>query len=213
MLAIAYKEWLDKIESENRDHPGYNSSSGEFYLDIVSNLLWIQKGLCAYTEHFLCDHSQLGPEQWKDGRYGQSKYGFLGQLEHYDESLKPAKGWLWSNFFVVDTDINAKNKKRRPVKYALKPDADNYDPFFLLQYDIRTHHFLPNENRDISLQENILHDINVLGLNFQPIITDRREILNPLIEEVKYKRKTIEEARLSLREYFTAFEMMLQSLV
>lgn len=211
ILATAYKEWLDSLEDSQVDHPEYNSSRGEFYFDIIANLLWIQDGLCAYSEKFLFDQNQLSEENWKGGRYGKGKFEFYGHLEHYDEKLKAKKGWLWSNLFVVQADINNK-KGSKAVMYALKPDLDDYDPFYLLEYNFKEHKFIPNSNRDFLMQERILADINTLGLNFQPLTQERKEVLNFLIEEVRLNRKSLDEARNSLREYFTAFEMLIMSL-
>ncbi len=211
MLATAYKQWLDKLEAEGKSHPPYKSSH-EFYIDVVANLLWIQDGLCAYTEQFLFDSTELGEENWIEGKYGKSKFEFFGHLEHYDESLKESKGWLWSNLFVAHSDINTKLKGSKPVRYVLKPDADSYDPFYLLQYDFKSHRFLPNTERELDLQNDILHDINVLGLNYQSVIQDRKAHLNILTEEVRLHNKTLVQARESLREYFTAFEMIVKEL-
>ena len=211
ILATVYKEWLDKLTNDGVDHPGYNSSKGEFYLDIVANLLWIQDGLCAYSEQFLFDQNELSAENWEEGRYGKGKFEFYGHLEHYDETLKTKKGWLWSNLFVVQADINNK-KGAKPVMYALKPDLDDYDPFYLLEYNFKEHKFIPNSEREFDLQERILKDVNTLGLNFQPLAQERKEVLNFLIEEVRLKNKTLDEARKSLREYFTAFEMLVSKL-
>lgn len=210
ILAKKYKAWLDRLETDGKDHPEY-SSKHEFYIDVVANLLWIQDGLCAYTEQFLFDHKELSDGNWENGRFGKGKFDFYGHLEHYNESLKKKKGWLWSNLFVVQADVNNK-KGSRSVKYALKPDVDDYDPFYLLEYSFKEHRFLPNSNRNFKLQEDILNDINVLGLNYQPLIQDRKEQLNTLVEEVKLKQKTLEQVRESLREYYTAFEMIVMDL-
>ncbi len=35
ILALGYKDWIDKIESNNENHPEY-SSKHEYYLDIVA---------------------------------------------------------------------------------------------------------------------------------------------------------------------------------
>jgi len=51
-LATAYKKWLDGLNKSGEEHPEY-TSNGKFYQDIVANLLWVQKGLCAYTAMFL----------------------------------------------------------------------------------------------------------------------------------------------------------------
>lgn len=211
VLATAYKEWLNNLEQEQKNHPEYKSSN-EFYIDVVANLLWIQDGLCAYTEQFLFDPVELGEENWKEGKFGKGKFEFFGHLEHYDESLKENKGWLWSNLFIAHSDINTKRKGSKAVRYALKPDADNYDPFYLLQYDFNSHRFLPNIDRELDEQDNILHDINVLGLNYQPVVQDRKIQLNTLIEEVRLKKKSLQEARVTLREYRTAFQMLVKEL-
>lgn len=210
ILATSYKDWIDKLESENTNHPEY-SSKHEFYLDVIANLLWVQKGLCAYTEIFLFDEKELNPELWIEGRF-PTKFKFFGHLEHYDESLKKKKGWLWSNLFVAHSDVNSKNKGTKKVKYALKPDVDDYDPFFLLQYDFKTHFFQPNSEREFALQFKILNDINTLGLNFQPVVQLRKKVINPLIEDVRLKQKTVEQARNELIQFYTAFEMSLLSL-
>jgi hypothetical protein len=81
-----------------------------------------------------------------------------------------------------------------------------------LEYNFKEHKFLPNRERDFGLQENILHDIVVLGLNFQAVVQDRKNQLNTLVEEVRLNKKTIEEAKASLHEYFTAFEMIVKTL-
>jgi len=154
----------------------------------------------------------LNEENWESGKYGKGKFEFFGHLEHYDDSLKDNKGWLWSNLFVVDSDINTKRKGSKSVKYALKPDADDYDPFYFLEYNFKEHKFLPNKDREFELQEDILHDINVLGLNFQPVVQNRKAQLTTLVEEVRLGIKTLEEAKTSLRKYFTAFEMIVKTL-
>lgn len=210
LLASVYKKWLDNLEETNANHPEY-SSQHKFYVDVVANLLLIQQGLCAYTEQFLFDSRELTEDYWQSGRFSKGRFDFYGHLEHYDESLKEKKGWLWSNLFVVQADINNK-KGTKSVLYALKPDDDNYDPFYLLEYNFREHRFLPNRNRDLDQQEKILHDINVLGLNFQSLIQERRLNLNPIIESINLNQNSILVARTKLREYFTAFEMCIQNL-
>jgi hypothetical protein len=211
IAATAYKAWLDKLEADGAIHPAYNSTN-KFYKDVVANLLWIQRGVCAYTERFLFDHNDLTPNNWENGRYLKEPFEFYGHLEHYDESLKENKGWLWSNFFVVDADINTKRKGSKPVKYALKPDTDNYDPYHLLEYDFRNHVFLANSERDLELKREITHDIAVLGLNYQSLVQKRRILLTRLIDDIDLNKKTWREARAGLGEYFTAFEMIVKAL-
>ena len=211
ILATGYKGWQDKLEEEGKTHPAYTSGN-KFYRDIMANLLWVQQGVCAYTEQFLFDHVELLPENWENGKYNKDEFEFSGHLEHYDESLKEEKGWLWGNLFVVHADINTKRKGSKPVKYALKPDADNYDPFYLLEYDFRNHVFAANRERDFDVQELITHDIFVLGLNYQSVVQKRRIELAKLVEDIALKRVTLADAKASLREFFTAFEMIVRSL-
>jgi len=203
-LATAYQIWLKNFNDKGLDHEEYKSSQ-RFYKDIVGNLLWVQQGLCAYTEMYLADVTSLSPENWKRGRIAKPE--FLGQLDHYDSSLKKTKGWEWTNFFVAHSDVNTKYKGTKKVNGLLKPDAEAYDPFYYLQYDFKTHNFLPNDERDDDLQDLILEDINALGLNFKPIIDYRREYLFPLIDDVKLGKKTLQEVRDSLYKFYTAFEM------
>jgi hypothetical protein len=99
ILALDYKEWIDKIESNSENHPDY-SSKHEYYFDIVANLLWVQRGLCAYTEMMLFDPNELGPDKWVNGRF-TGKFKFFGHLEHYDESLKKTKGYLWIYLLLI----------------------------------------------------------------------------------------------------------------
>jgi hypothetical protein len=121
-LATAYKKWLQELNKDGKDHPEY-SSANKFYKDIVANLLWVQKGLCAYTEMFLVDHTDLDPSEWKKGRF--KEFEFLGHLDHYDSTLKKKKGWEWTNFFVVHSDVNVKRKGQKPVQGVLKPDESH----------------------------------------------------------------------------------------
>lgn len=211
ILATAYKDWLDKEEAEVKTHPAYNSRN-KFYRDVVANLLWIQQGVCAYTEHFLFDHRELAPDNWENGKYSKAEFDFFGHLEHYDELLKEEKGWLWDNFFVVFSDINTKRKGSKTVKYTLKPDATDYDPFYLLEYNFKNHKFAANRERDFDLQELITHDIVVLGLNYQSVVQKRRMQLPKLVEDIALDKISLGEARANLREFFTAFEMIIREL-
>lgn len=207
-LASAYKTWLESLEA---DHPEYKSS-GKFYYDIVANLLWVQQGLCAYTEMFLSNPKDVDSQNWQKGRLKEKKLEFLGQLDHYDSSLKKKKGWEWDNFFVIHSDINVKRKGQRKVNKLLKPDEEKYDPFYYLDYDFKTHNFLPNRTRDFALQSKILEDINTLGLNFKPIIDYRKEYLKPIIDDVLLGQKTLKQAQEALFKFYTAFEMSIKEL-
>jgi len=136
----------------------------------------------------------------------------LGHLDHYDSGLKKKKGGEWNNFFVVHGDVNVKRKGQRKPYGLLKPDRPTYDPFYYLEYDYKTHNFVPNSERDTSLQTKILHDINTLGLNYKPIIDYRREYLTPIIDDVSLGIMTLTKAKERLFKFYTAFEMSIQSL-
>lgn len=209
-LATSYKRWLDGLNKFQKNHPLYSSSNNKYYYDIVANLLWVQQGLCAYTEMFLVKLSTVAPEKWIKGTY--PKFEFFGQLDHFDPSLKKEKGWEWDNFFVVHTDVNTKRKRDKKLNGIIKPDNKDYDPFYFLEYDFRQHHFLPNRDRTLKDQKLILEDINALGLNFQPIIDYRIEYLKPIIDEVLLGILKISNARTRLNKFYTAFEMSILSL-
>jgi hypothetical protein len=205
ILAKTYKEWEESF-STDADHPEYSSSKGRFYHDIVANLVWIQKGLCSYTEYFMEAHQKFAPENWTDNRFA-SNFKPAGVLDHYDPDLKPKKGWLWSNFFVIDTDINTKIKGRKKPKAILKPDTADFDPAYFLAYNPAQHIFIPNPERTIEEQGNILHDITVLGLNWQPTVERRENYLTDKINDVKYGGATYTSVFASLFQFFTAFEL------
>ena len=77
LLATNYKAWIDAINARSAAHPEYNSSKNKYYNDIVANLLWVQRGLCAYTEMFLMDPEGVKPALWVSGSI--AKIEFLGQ--------------------------------------------------------------------------------------------------------------------------------------
>ena len=209
-LATSYKRWLDGLNKSPKNHPLYSSSNNKYYYDIIANLLWVQQGLCAYTEMFLIKLNTVAPEKWMKGTY--PKFEFLGQLDHFDPALKKEKGWEWDNFFVVHTDVNTKRKRDKKLNGIIKPDKKDYDPFYFLEYDFKQHHFLPNRDRTLKDQKLILEDINALGLNFQPIIDYRIEYLKPIIDEVLLGILNISNARKELNKFYTAFEMSILSL-
>ncbi|MFY8127987.1 MAG: hypothetical protein ACOVMM_06395 [Chitinophagaceae bacterium] len=208
ILATEYKKWLDSINKKYK-HPNYTSSNHRFYYDVIANLLWVQKGLCAYTELFLCDVKHLDKSKWKNGKFEQ--FDFKGQLDHYDATLKEKKGWEWKNFFMIDSDVNRKKNDKKMSGY-LKPDDENYNPFYFLQYDFKTHNFTPNTERTEKEQDKILEEINILGLNFQPIIDIRKKYITPLIDDVSLGLKTYAEVRKNLYQFYTSFEMSFRSL-
>lgn len=207
ILATAYKSWLDTL---GETHPEYTSSNNKYYYDILANLVWIQGGLCAYTEVLLTDKNQVAPEGWNNGRF--YKIEVKGALDHYFPNLKKNKGWDWKNFFLIDYDVNSKIKRDTLPNGILKPDEPNYDPFYFLEYNYLKHIFIPNSERDIEFQIKIKHDIDILGLNYGPIVYDREKYLKTLFTEALTGLKEIEEIRTDLYKFYTAFEMSMKQL-
>ncbi len=189
ILSTEYKEWENTFEKNNEPHNKYNSTANKYYRDVVMNLLFCQKGLCAYTEVQLCPLDNILQTKWTNGQYKDLKKSFNGELEHFDEALKSKrkdtvgkKDWLWSNFFMVDSDTNNR-KGTKKVDYILKPDSADYNEFELLDYNTDTHIFVAN----LSLSENKRNRINymlneVLGINFPNLIDKRKNTIKKAIE-------------------------------
>jgi len=214
ILATAYHTWVDALEAEGKEHGKY-SSNHRFYRDIFMNILHCQGGICAYTEEPLCNIDSYDDEYWKSGRY-IGAFAARGNLEHFNPKLKKNQGWLWDNFFIVNTDVNVKVKREKEPNLILKPDLPNYDPFKLLDYDSkRGRHFFTANNmiEDEDLINNIENSIIILGLNWEPIVDHRRKYLTEKFKDIQMKKKTIVEARAELYQFFTAFEMMLQTYI
>ena len=199
ILSTKYKQWEEDFGSSN--HPEYNSSANKFYTDIVMNLLHSQEGLCAYTEMRLCAKELIENSNWEDGRYKLENPEFKGQLDHFDLSLKKEKAWLWSNLFVIDTDINTKVKGRQDIDYILKPDAESYDEDELLEYDCNMHIFIANTSLDEQEQQRVNKMILKLGINFDPVIDQRKEFLN---DKFAMKRFGLE---VEVNQFPTAYKM------
>ncbi len=205
ILAVEYKNWQDNF-SIAENHPKYNSSAGKFYYDIIANLIWIQKGLCAYTEFMMHDFEKCNPVNWDNNKF--KKFAFAGELDHYDPTLKNTQGWLWDNFFLIDSDVNSKKVKgSKKPNSLLKPDKPDFVPSYYLEYDVSIHEFIPKRTRTFEEQNLILHDLNTLGLNWQPTVERRAKYLNEKINDVKYGVVTFENAYLHLIQFFTAFEL------
>lgn len=205
LLATKYKEWLDNLAANGESHPKYNSSGFKYYYDIVANLVWLQAGLCAYTERKMQDHRKCAPDKWTDGAFKQ--FQFSGQLDHYDASLKNNQGWDWDNFFLIDGDVNVKNKRNNRPNGILKPDVLTFHPNLYLEYKLPDHTFIPNRNLDFDTQEKVRQDLTCLGLNFEPIIDIRKEYLAPYLTDIEYQAQTTDQVRVKLTQFYTAFEM------
>lgn len=210
ILATKYKKWLDTLTTKSKKHTIYNSSNGKYYYDIVANLMWVQAGLCAYSERLLQEPAKFGPGNWTNGVF--PKFQFAGQLDHYDATLKEQYGWSWDNFFVIDADINVKLKRTNVPSDLLKPDMPHYDPRVYLEYE-RVHHvFVPNRQLEFSVQEQVRKDISCLGINFQPIIDISKYYLEPLFFDVEYQVQSRVEVEKRIYQFFTAFDLVVGGL-
>ncbi len=205
ILATAYQTWVDALEAEGKGHGVYNSSNNKYYKDVVMNLLHCQRGVCAYTEMYLCDIDFCSEQHWQNGRFIGTQRP-KGQLEHFNPDLKPNKAWLWDNLFVVDTDTNTKIKGRQKTNNILKPDNPDYDPYKLLTYNPKIHLFRANDKiKDTTKVDAIEEMILTLGLNWDAVIDARKKYLNDLFQQVKLGFKSVEEVK--PYQFFTAFEM------
>ena len=182
-----YKTYLESLIDTN--HPKYNSSKFEYYQDIKMSLLKSQNALCAYTEQLLCDPDYITPNNWDDKKYTreltqEDKNSIQGDLEHFDESLKTNKAWLWSNLFVVATHNNCRIKGSKSIDYILKPDHVDYDPYKYLEFDYETGMFIANNNLTQDKKDKVVYMIRTLGINcihiqrtkYLKMLKDRKDI-------------------------------------
>lgn len=113
ILSTKYKTWVDNLEKQGKKHP----ESRTYYDDVVMDLFRCQKGVCAYTEMFICPSSLYDKANWKDGKYEISdeaefkRTDHLGDLEHFNPDLKTNQYWLWDNFFMIHSKINSLKSK------------------------------------------------------------------------------------------------------
>ena len=178
ILSTKYKKWVDDLEKNNKKHP----DSRTYYDDIVMELYRCQKGVCAYTERFICPSSLYKSDNWIDGNYKTNdeaefnRTDHAGQLEHFDHHLKDNQYWLWSNLFMIDSTINSR-KSNKDIVYYLKPDSEDYSPEKYFDYDEETHRFIPNTDLDATQRTEIKDMIdNVFYLNHGVILNDRSKI-------------------------------------
>lgn len=189
-LSTIYKAWLDSKEAAGENHPKYEHSKTkrDFYNDIKFDLLRCQNGLCAYTEMVLCDDSILTEDNWVDGKYNfiEGVTEGSGQLEHFDESLKPDKAWLWDNLFMADDRINKSVKGKKSVDYILKPDLDGYDPLDMMEFNIELNIYIANSNKTPDEKRRINEMIETLGINYPGHVwKTRKGFLTKILKEVK----------------------------
>jgi len=207
ILSQEYSRWLENLGEEN--HPKYNSSSFRYYFDIKMSLLHSQKGLCAYTEQALCDEKYISVNNWDNFKYirvltKEEKNSIQGDLEHFDESLKTDKGWLWDNLFIVATYNNCRIKGTKAIETILKPDNPNYDPYKYLEFDFETGMFIPFHMLSQDEKKRVKYMIETLGINC--IASQRKKQLLLLKDRVEVGLDA------NPYEYITAWEMTLQNL-
>lgn len=185
-----YQAWVDKLELESKKHP----DSRTYYDDIVMDLYRCQKGVCAYTEMFICPPNLYSEPNWVDGKYIISepeeykRTDHLGELEHFNPALKSNQYWLWSNFFMIHSTINGL-KSNKPVLDFLKPDLDDYQPEKHFDYDESTHRFIPNteiEDENIRLQIQKMID-EVLFLNHGVVRLERENFIKSIKQKIEFK--------------------------
>jgi len=211
-FSTKYKEWLDKIEEADKDHPKYSSSNFRFYNDIKFDLLRCQKGLCAYTEMRLCASEILTKDNWEGGKYKFEKgvTKSAGQLEHFDSNLKEKKAWIWDNLFVADSDAN-RDKSTIKVDEILKPNKADYDPHKLLEFDFEKMVYIPNSERKPKEQNRIKAMIEILGINHPGHVKTRREgFVNKLKKEIEFE--IFDKDEYEEDEFPTVVEMLLRKL-
>ncbi len=176
LFSKKYQTWVSELTIP---HP----KTSCFYLDVVMDLMRCQNGLCAYTEVLLChDSGWLVTENWHDGRYITfTRKPCDGDLEHFNSRLKTNENWKWENLFVVKHEINTL-KGYQDIDYILKPDAQDYNPFDLLEYNRETHMYVANRVKSHEDQMRIKEMIKILGLNNANIVKQRGEVIERAFE-------------------------------
>jgi len=177
ILSNNYKNAEKELKKD--EHEPYESKfKRDYYTDIKMSLLYCQGGLCAYTEQMICEPSFIYKQNWDDDKYKSleklEKYKVEGDLEHFDESLKPKNAFSWDNFFVVIAHVNRNIKgTKKIIKGILKPDDKDYNPYEYFIWikddtnrDIDVYIFAPNKDFSIKKQKDIKYMIDILGINY-----------------------------------------------
>lgn len=206
ILSIKYKTWVDTLEINGTKHP----LSRTYYDDVAMELYKCQKGVCAYTERWICPTQLYDCKLWVDGKYTSlhndeyQRVDHAGEMDHFDPQLKENQYWLWSNLFMIDATINSR-KGNQPVITYLKPDLDDYSPEKYFEYDEDTHRFVPHTDLDKEKRADIQYMIDhVLLLNHGVIRNDRRDFIN----EVKQKKKN--NSTIKIDRFFTALNWCIE---
>ncbi|MCY7421443.1 MAG: hypothetical protein LH478_06825 [Chitinophagaceae bacterium] len=182
-LPEPYAKWLaieNKIEKANKNFRN-------IYDDIIMNLYKCQKGVCAYTEAFICPAELYNTINWITGKYTISneaefnRVDHRGELDHFDPANKKVAYWNWDNLFMIEAKINSV-KTNKPVIDYLKPDIGEYTPEKYFEYDDQTHRFIPNTDiNDAKIVSEIKYMIDeILCLNHGVIRIDRENYINEL---------------------------------
>lgn len=201
ILSRAYLKWVEELDRDKKKHP----RGRKYYVDVLMNLLHCQKGVCAYTEFFLCQPALTGPANWKNGRYQQDREQGsperLGEIDHFDPKLKKDRYWEWDNLFVVLERIN-RLKKEKTVHPMFKPDSPGYEPGKYLAYDPVTHRFRPSPDiKDNTLKKQVEQMLKVFNINYALIVYERESYLS----RVSAHREANEP--ITIDRFFTACRM------
>ncbi len=213
LLSKTYSEELTAWEDgtlKDKSFENYNSSNFRHYCSIKMELLRCQDGLCAYTEKNLCPPEYYDENNWQNGSYNEDCKKLTaakGQLDHFDSSLKNYRPWDWENLLVADSDVNTK-KLQKVVDYKFKPDNPNYDPLDWLDYDYKTHRFVPKNGLSESNYNEVINMIEALGIN--AVWNDRRRYLSDKLDDIQIGIKSVEE--INIDEFPTAFQFCLKKL-
>ncbi len=76
ILSTQYKKWVDNLDGLQEEHP---PDSRKYRVDVIMNLLYCQKGVCAYTEMLIIDPSSWSKDSWLNGRYKEKERNMTKQ--------------------------------------------------------------------------------------------------------------------------------------
>ncbi|MFY7911456.1 MAG: hypothetical protein ACOVO2_17970 [Emticicia sp.] len=189
ILSTKYKSWVDNLEKQGQKHP----ESRTYYDDVVMDLYRCQRGVCAYTEMFICPSSLYHKTNWKEGKYEISdeaefkRTDHFGDLEHFNPDLKSNQYWLWDNFFMIHSKINGLKSNKAIVSY-LKPDLADYSPEKYFEYDDVTHRFIPNTDIEDEIKRSEIQRMidEILFLNHGVVRNERESFINEIKQKIKF---------------------------
>ncbi len=189
ILSTNYKTWVDNLEKNEKKHP----ESRTYYDDVVMDLYRCQKGVCAYTEMFICPENLYDKDNWHAGEYkipdqaAFDRTDHFGDLEHFNPDLKINQYWLWDNFFMIHSKINSLKSNKTIIDY-LKPDAPDYSPEKYFDYDENTHRFIPNTDIEDKVKRAEIQRMidEVLFLNHGVVKNERENFINDLKLKIRF---------------------------